>query len=74
MLPKYDPGSIRNQEGWCSLRGNLPRHAGGWKGLVDAKKLIRDIYKSRLDASRSEAMTARYRIAWILHGRCIMRM
>jgi predicted DNA-binding antitoxin AbrB/MazE fold protein len=28
------------------------RAAGGWKGLVDAEKLIRDIYRDRLVRTR----------------------
>lgn len=28
------------------------RAAGGWKGLVDAEKLIRDIYRDRLITTR----------------------
>ncbi len=30
------------------------RSAGGWKGTIDAEKLIRDIYESRLIFTRPE--------------------
>jgi predicted DNA-binding antitoxin AbrB/MazE fold protein len=30
----------------------IRRSAGGWKGLVDAKKLIRNIYRDRLVSTR----------------------
>ncbi len=30
------------------------RSAGGWKGTIDAEKLIRDIYESRLISTRPE--------------------
>ena len=33
----------------------LGRTAGGWKGLVDADRLKREIYDSRLIATRAEA-------------------
>ena len=32
----------------------LRKSAGGWKGLVDAEKLIEDIYADRLIATRPE--------------------
>ena len=32
--------------------GGLSRSAGGWKGLVDAEKLIEHIYADRLIATR----------------------
>ncbi len=38
----------RASEGW------LERTAGGWVGLVDAAKLKREIYESRLLATRPE--------------------
>lgn len=30
------------------------RSKGGWKGLIDAEKLIRDIYEDRLSETREE--------------------
>lgn len=33
-------------------RAAFLRAAGGWKGLVDSKRLIRNIYKSRLVSTR----------------------
>ena len=33
---------------------SLKRTAGGWAGLVDAEKLKRDIYESRLVTTRPE--------------------
>ena len=31
------------------------RSKGGWKGLIDAEKVIRDIYEDRLISTRPEA-------------------
>ena len=31
------------------------RAAGGWKGIVDSKRFLRDIYRSRRRISRREA-------------------
>jgi len=47
------------------------RSAGSWKGLVDAEKLIRDIYRDRFDRDKAETpvMTARYLVDtdWAIH-------
>ena len=34
--------------------GGLERSAGGWKGLIDAEELKRNIYTDRLIATRPE--------------------
>ena len=34
--------------------GGLERSAGGWKGLIDAEELKRNIYADRLIATRPE--------------------
>jgi len=35
-------------------RGAFERSAGGWKGTIDADKLIEDIYSDRLLSTREE--------------------
>ena len=47
---------------WISIIGIAPepdkeaflRSAGSWKGLIDAEKLIHDIYEDRLISTRPE--------------------
>jgi predicted DNA-binding antitoxin AbrB/MazE fold protein len=38
----------------CNHQDWLERTAGGWVGLIDAERLKRDIYESRLLGSRPE--------------------
>ena len=37
-----------------SKEDGLKKSAGGWKGTIDADKLIEDIYESRLISSREK--------------------
>lgn len=39
--------------------GGLERSAGGWKGLIDAEELKRNIYADRLISTRPEPCLSR---------------